>query len=241
MKRTTILMLTIIFSSTSLYAQSFSWYEYKKTKLDAKDGIFNKGSDTKKNSDANTQRYIKERYGLYTTKKSIQDIVDGRSRKSLYAGLEYSFNPTYDVESVVNLPDSSGVLVPTLFLERKQLAGVALKLEGDLDLSPVGLNADSLIAKVSLSTNYIDMDMNYRLLGESDSMITLDAGAGVRAALKNSEVFEKGFYGYGTGAASIRYEDYKISGGGRYLFSQPAIYKNSSDKISPFLSGSLAF
>jgi len=235
MTKKSILILSIIFTSTSLYAQGFSWYEYKMTKLDKKENFFNNDKD------ANTQAYIKERYGLYTSKKSIKDIIDGRSKNHLYAGLEYSFNPEYDKETVVNLTDADGVIIPTLFLEKKSLGGVALKLEGDLDLSPVGINADSLIAKVALSADYIDMDMNYRLLGESDSTITIDAGAGVRAVIQDSEVFTKGFYGYGAGAASINMEGYKISAGGRYLFTNPEVYKNSSDKMSPFLSGSLAF
>ncbi len=235
MTKKSILILSIIFTSTSLYAEGFSWYEYKKTKLEKRESFFNNEAD-----DA-TENYIKKRYGLYTSKKSIKDIVDGRAKKSLYAGLEYTFNPQYEAVSQTTLPDNLGGEITVQVIEKKTLEGVALKLEGDLDLSPIGLSADFLNAKVSLSSNYIDMDMNYRFIGESDSPVSLDVGAGVRAAIQDSDVFVKGFYGYGTGSASIMINDYKISGGGRYLFSKPKIYKNSSDKLSPFLSGSLSF
>ncbi len=235
MTKKSILILSIIFTSTSLYAEGFSWYEYKKTKLEKRESFFNNEAD-----DA-TENYIKKRYGLYTSKKSIKDIVDGRAKKSLYAGLEYTFNPQYEAVSQTTLPDNLGGEITVQVIEKKTLEGVALKLEGDLDLSPIGLSADFLNAKVSLSSNYIDMDMNYRFIGESDSPVSLDVGAGVRAAIQDSDVFVKGFYWYGTGSASIMINDYKISGGGRYLFSKPKIYKNSSDKLSPFLSGSLSF
>lgn len=241
MNRVTVLILSIMFFSTPLYAENFSWYEYKKTKLEAKEGFFKNNNKSNASDDEKTKKYIKERYNLYTSKKSIKDIMESKSKNSLYAGLEYSFNPEYETRKIVNLVNSDGSVTQTQIIEKKSLGGVALRLEGDLDLSPVGLNADSLIAKVALSSNYIDMDMNYRIVGESDSAIMVSAGAGVRAAMQESDVFTKGFYGYGTGEASIGLDGYKVSGGVRYLFTKPEIYKSGADKMSPYISGSMSF
>ena len=231
-----ILVASVLVFSGISSAENFSWQEYKTNNLEEENEVSVDKSDDGEN-------YVYSRYGVKSTKKTINQMMKDNLTKTLFVGLEMNMNPSYDIitESLNPNPDPldpSTIILQTTTTE--SLEGIAIFLKGDLDLSPIGFASTNVNAKVALSNNYIDLDINKRLIGQVDSILSMEAGAGIKAVTSNNDVFDKGFYGYGNGSTSISYDNMQVTLGGRYLFTKPKVYK-SSDKLSPFLSGSFTF
>lgn len=231
MKKIIICFILSILSSAYASPPEFSWYDLRDS-LDRK----NKSqSSNKSDSDNSTQKMIFNRYGVLTSKKSINQIIEDQTKSSLSIGLEMQSNPTYTQESF----DISNPSVPIITSD--SLPGTAIYIKGTLDFSPIGASSVDLNAKVALSNDAVDFDVNKRLLGTKYSTMSMDAGLGLKAVTAENAVFQKGFHGYLTTSLNYLTDDYQFHTGVRALMSKPDAYNSTSDIVSPFIGGGLRF
>lgn len=232
-----LIIIPLIFSfNVSNAAENFSWYEYQsnQAKIDTKKVVVSPDDKTKK--------MIWDRYGVPSTKKSIKDRMEERSRSALNFGVMLSNNPTYTVNpSDLDILGQITGSTTTTETSTTSLSNFAFFAKGLINFEPIGINTSNVFAMITLSNEAIDFDLTKRVFGSNSSTLSLDIGAGAKVVASQNSVFEKGFHPYGVSSINLNTDSYVFSLGTKMLFKKPSIYQYSKDRFTPFLSTGFKF
>jgi len=183
-----LLLSTVV--SSSLFADTFSWQEYKKT---LPDDIIkeNKYTDEEK-----TKNYIKKRYNVSVDKRTLEEIKREQRSKNLEVSALFRGSQDYK--------NASG--------EDESTSNFGIGITGRFDLMAIGKKLDDTYAEIDVWDDSVWMGLGKRIQSDTRMGFFGDYGAGVVFQMKDT-VREEDLYLYTYARLGWNFDDFTLKAG----------------------------